>query len=460
MARMVGGEGVIISAAMPIADTVPPPGLPIRPPFVLRARLLTPLAAGGTRYESDGVVAVDGEGRIAEVGRWPAALAADWPVFDVRPLVLLPGLVDLHVHLPQVPAAGVGAGLDLLTWLERHIFSLERAFRASVAEELVPAIYRAMAASGTTTFLAYGAIWADSVDVAFRAAETHGIRATLGAVMMDRISYDDETPAGERLERSLRDSAALCERWNGAADGRLGYAFTPRFAVSCSAEMLRESAALAARYDAIWQTHLSEDAREIETVARLFPEAADYLDVYDRAGGLGPRSVFAHSIHLSEGELGRLVASGSRIAHCPVSNLFISSGVMPLARYLEAGANVGLGSDVAGSPELSILTQMRTGFYAQNAYRVATGDPRPIVDPLGLLRLGTLEGARALGLDGVTGSLEVGKEADLICIDPRLTLPPGGEDSDDPDTLMSLLIFRERPGMVRGAWVRGRSLPM
>jgi len=154
------------------------------------------------------------------------------------------------------------------------------------------------------------------------------------------------------------------------------------------------------------------------------------------------------------------VASGSRIAHCPVSNLFISSGIMPLAKYLEAGATVGLGSDVAGSPELSILTQMRTGFYAQNAYRVATGDPRPIVDPLGLLRLGTLEGARAMGLDRVTGSLEVGKEADLICVDPRLTLPPGGEDSDDPGTLMSLLIFRERPGMVRGAWVRGRSLPM
>jgi guanine deaminase len=442
------------------AVPVPLPDFPVRPPFVLRARLLTPLDTGGTHYESDGVLVVDADGRIAEVGPWPAGSGDGWPAFDLRPLVLLPGMVDLHVHLPQVPAAGVGAGLDLLTWLERHIFSLERAFRAPVAEELVPAIYRAMAASGTTTILAYGAIWADSLDAAFQAAEAHGIRATLGAVMMDRLSYDDETPAGERLERSLRESAALCERWDGAADGRLGYAFTPRFAVSCSAELLRESAALASGYGAIWQTHLSEDTREIETVRDLFPEATGYLDVYDRAGGLGPRSVFAHSIHLSDSELGRLVASGSRIAHCPVSNLFISSGVMPLAKYLEAGATVGLGSDVAGSPELSILTQMRTGFYAQNAYRVATGDPRPILDPLGLLRLGTLEGARALGLDRVTGSLEVGKEADLICIDPRMTLPPGGEDSDDPGILMSLLIFRERPGMVRGAWVRGRPLQM
>ncbi len=443
---------------MDLAVSSPMPALPSAPPFVLRARVLTPVAAGGTHYESDGVVVVDAHGRITEVGPWPPVAAAPSTAIDLRPLVLLPGMVDLHVHLPQVPAAGVGAGLDLLTWLDNHIFSLERQFRAPVAERLVPRIFDAMATVGTTTVLAYGAVWADSLDASFRAAEAHGIRATLGAVMMDRLSYDPETPAGQRMDRSLRESAELCERWDGASDGRLGYAFTPRFAVSCSAELLRESAALANRYGAVWQTHLSEDAREIATVAGLFPEALDYLDVYDRAGGLGPRSVFAHSIHLSDSELGRLVASGSRIAHCPVSNLFISSGVMPLAKYLEAGATVGLGSDVAGSPELSILTQMRTSFYAQNAHRVATGDPRPIVDPLGLLRLGTLEGARALGLDGVTGSLEVGKEADLIAIDPRMTLPPGGEDSDDPATLMSLLIFRERQGMVRGAWVRGKRL--
>ena len=285
--------------------------LPLRPPFVLRARLLTPLAAGGTRYEPDGVLAVDAAGRITEVGRWPGTCGPDTPVTDLRPLLLLPGMVDLHVHLPQVPAAGIGAGLDLLTWLDRHIFTLERAFRAPVATDLMPRVYRAMAAAGTTAILAYGAIWTDSVDVAFQAAETHGIRATLGAVMMDRLSYDPDTPPADRLDRSLRGSAELCERWDGAAAGRLGYAFTPRFAVSCSADLLRESARLAAHYGAIWQTHLSEDAREIRTVRDLFPEASDYLDVYDRAGGLGPRSVLAHAIHLSDRELERLVRSGS-----------------------------------------------------------------------------------------------------------------------------------------------------
>jgi 5-methylthioadenosine/S-adenosylhomocysteine deaminase len=138
--------------------------------------------------------------------------------------------------------------------------------------------------------------------------------------------------------------------------------------------------------------------------------------------------------------------------------MFLASGVMPLARYRAAGIVVGLGSDVAGSPELSIVTQMRTGFYTQNALRVMRDDPSGIVDPLGWLRMGSLDGARALGLEHSIGSVEAGKEADLIVVDPRVTLPPGGEDSDDPATLVSRLIFRERPGMVRGAWVRGRRL--
>ena len=224
-----------------------------------------------------------------------------------------------------------------------------------------------MAAAGTTTFAGYGAIWADSLDACFRAAEAHGIRAILGKVMMDRASYDDRLRPEQRLETSLRQSAELCERWHGAADGRLRYAFTPRFAVSCSADLLRESAALADHYGATWQTHLSEDRREIATVAELFPEALDYLDVYDRAGALGPRALLAHAIHLSDREVARVVETDSAIAHCPVSNMFISSGVMPLARYRAEGIRVGLGTDVAGAPELSVVTQMRDGFYQQNS---------------------------------------------------------------------------------------------
>ena len=433
--------------------------LPARPPFALRARLLSPLADGGVLDELDGLVEVDAGGRIVRAGRWPGSGAP--PALDLRPMLVMPGLVDLHAHLPQIPNAGLGSGLDLLTWLDRYIFPLERAYDRSVAERQAPAAFRAFAAAGTTTVVAYAAVWEDSTDAAFEAAEAHGIRAVIGKVMMDRLTYDERISPHEILETSLRQSDDLATRWHGRDDGRLQYAFTPRFAVSCTADMLTESAALAARHGAYVQTHLSEDTGEIEEVRRLFPEAVDYLDVYDRAGALGPRTILAHAIHLSEREIGRIVASGARVAHCPASNLFLSSGLMPLAAYRAAGMTVGVGSDVAAGPELSLFTVMRAGAVTQRVLELTgRATPAPAVAGAEWLRLATLDGARALGLEARIGSLESGKEADLIAIDPRLTTPlPGDEPPlESADEVMSRLVFRPHPNMVRAAWVRGRSL--
>ena len=432
--------------------------LPARPPFALRARLVTPRAAGGTRHEPDGLLLVDAAGRLTFAGAAGDRPADAAKATDLRPWVVLPGMVDLHAHLPQLPNAGLGAGLDLLPWLDRYIFPVERGFDAAAAERLAPIVWRAFAAAGTTTALVYGAVYEASLDAAFQAAESHGIRAVIGKVMMDRLTYDPTIAAGTILERSLRESANLIARWHGRDDGRLRYAVTPRFAISCTAEMLRESAALAASTGAYWQTHLSEDRGEIAEVSRLFPEALDYVDVYDRAGGLGGRTILAHAVHLSDRELGRLVESGSHVAHCPASNLFLASGVMPLGRYLEAGLSVGLGSDVSAGPDLSIFTEMRVGFYAQNAMRVAGLSGGPSLGPLEWLRMGTLGGAEVLGLADQIGSLEVGKEADLIALDPAFVAAVPGATDDDPEDLMSRLIFRSHPDMVRAAWVRGRRL--
>lgn len=432
--------------------------LPVMAPFVIRARILTPLAAGGTSYHADGRLAVDAQGRIAAVGPWDATVAPA-AVLDLRPLVLLPGMVDIHVHLPQLPNAGVGAGLDVLTWLQRYTFPLERSFDEAAAERLAPHAFRAFAAAGTTTALIYAAVYEGSTEATFRAAEAHGLRAFIGRVMMDRGSYDDTVPPERQLETGLRQSADLCSRWHMRDGGRLRYAFTPRFAVSCSADLLRESAALAAAAGAYWQTHLSEDRHELREVRRLFPEAADYLDVYDRAGALGPRTVLAHAIHLSAREVARLAEADCAIAHCPASNLFLRSGAMPLARYLERGIRIGLGSDVSGGPELSIFANMRAAAYIQSGLRVheGSGSQAPL-GPLDWLRTGTYDGARALGIEDVTGSLEAGKEADVIAVDPRLVAPVPGVDSDDPAEIMSRLAFRPHPDMVRAAWVRGRLL--
>ncbi|HSL97488.1 MAG TPA: guanine deaminase, partial [Candidatus Deferrimicrobiaceae bacterium] len=440
------------------------PSIPDRPPFALRARILTPLGDGGIADQPDGLLVVGAHGGIEWVG--DAADAGDRlaRAVDLRPLVLLPGLVDLHAHLPQLPNAGLGFGTDLLAWLERYIFPLEDESRDPIAARtLADAAVRAFAAVGTTTVVAYTAVFKASADAAFEAAEAHGIRAILGEVMMDRLTYDRTVDPTTILDRSLRETAELIERWHGAADGRLGYAVTPRFAVSCSGDLLRESATLAAQTGTWWQTHVSEDPKEIAEVRVLFPEAADYVDVYERAGGLGERAILAHAVHLSDRELARLVETRSRVAHCPSSNLFLDSGVMPLSRYLEAGLAIGLGTDVAGGPDVSLFAVMRAGAYSQAARRTLLGEHRPLLGPLDWLRLATLDGARALGLGDRIGSLEAGKEADVIALDSRVTDPllrdiDASEPPSETSDLVSRLIFRGQPSMVRAAWVRGRRL--
>lgn len=429
-----------------------------RPPFALRARLLSPLRDGSVLHEPDALLEVDADGLIGRVAPWGADSPAS--AVDIRPLVVMPGMVDLHLHLPQLPNAGLGGGLDLLTWLDRHIFPLEHAYDRARAEVEAPAAFGALAAAGTTTVVAYAALWADSADAAFAAAESHGIRAVIGKVMMDRGSYDTRIEQHQILETSLAQSSELASRWHGRDNGRLQYAFTPRFAVSCTADMLRESAALASSHGAYWQTHLAEDRGELARVASLFPGSKDYLDVYDQAGALGERSILAHAIHLSPREVARVVESGARVAHCPASNLFLASGMMPLAAYRSAGMTIGLGSDVAAGPELSLFSSMRAGAVTQRALAATgAGPPDGILDPLDWIRMATIDGARVLGIENQIGSLEAGKEADLIAVDPRLTAPlPGVATPSDPADLASRLIFRPHPEMVRAAWVRGRLL--
>ena len=435
-----------------------------RPPYVIRAQLISPLDAGSSMHLPDALIEVDADGRIVRAEAWPADSAASAGplkagVVDLRPMVVLPGLIDLHAHLPQLPNAGLGAGLDLLSWLQKYIFPLEQGFDAAAAKRLAPIVYRSLAAAGTTTALMYGAVYEDSLDASFAAAEEHGIRLVLGKVMMDRLRYDPTVSDREVLDLSLDQSQRLIERWHGRDGGRLRYAVTPRFAVSCTFDMLRESADLARATGTYWQTHLAEDRGEVQEVARLFPDARDYTDVYDRAGGLGPKTILAHCVHLSEREVARIAETGTRIAHCPASNMFLAtSGAMALARYLEAGIVIGMGSDVAAGPELSIFAAMKAGAYTQNVLCTMLGERRTPLKPLEWLRLGTLEGARALGMENEIGSLVAGKEADFILVDPSVTAPVEEGPLEDPSDIVSRLMFRTREGMVRGAWVRGRRL--
>jgi guanine deaminase len=259
----------------------------------------------------------------------------------------------------------------------------------------------------------------------------------------------------------LQESVRLCKKWNGANQGLLGYAFSPRFALGCSEDLMRGAADLAEKHGARLQTHLAENPDEVARIREQFPWARDYTDVYERCGLLGPRTLLGHCIHLSDREREVLAATGSQVAHCPTANLFLQSGIMPLDQFLGDGIRVGLGSDVAAGPELNLWQVMRSAIESQKArsfYERGVVAP----SPADVLHLATQGGARALGKGEQIGSLEIGKEADLTVVDYGALLPgrAGAKAVADlgAEDVLSLCIYRGGPHATVETFVRGQSV--
>ncbi len=442
----------------------------------LRGQVLDAPTFGQLRSWADGAVIFDpAAGTIVEVGeydllsrrihehpvRWlePGAgtITAAETVSSALPSARLicPGLIDVHAHLPQYPASGLGQG-ELLPWLHDYIFPLEREFDAARAHREAPRFFHALARHGTTTAMLYVTINDHSCDTAFEAAERSGLRITLGKVMMDVGSYGD-LPPDKIAALSLAQSERLCRRWHGANGGLLAYAFSPRFAVSCSDGLMRGAAELAARYNAPIQTHLAENRAELERVRQLFPDARDYTDVYDRCGLLTPRTVLGHCLHLSERELAALAARGAKVAHCPTANFFLTSGLLPLDRIRQAGIGVGLGTDVGAGTELNLWQVMRSALETQKARSYYEPGVR-LLQPAEAFHLATQGGAETLGLGRTVGSLEPGKEADLLVIDRSELGAYGDPGTLDPAEAVSLCIYRAGPHATLATYVRGNAV--
>ena len=444
----------------------PPMELPLPPipenlrrgPFALRASLASARSDGSFLFEKDGILEVDAAGRISAVG--PAsAYRGTVPVTDVRPMWLMPGMIDLHGHLPQFPMTGMNDyGREVMPWIVEVMSPTERKFDGPRSRQRTFEYLSLFAASGTTTAVLYGSVDEEATDEAFAAASRHGFRLLLGQCLMDRFRYDDAIPDAQVTETRLRQSEALCRKWNGHDEGRLHYVFTPRFAPSCSREMMRESAALAKKYNTYWQTHLSETPGELIVIRETFPECRNYLDVYDQAGGLGPKSIFAHCVFLSPDEIARMRETGCIVSHCP-SNVLNTAGVMDLGRYLDQGLRVGLGSDVGGCYDVSLFNAIALGWVCQSMRQRLVPDSQVVFSLQRWLELATLSGARALGLEDRIGSLEVGKEGDMFLVDVESLRITDGFVDKWVEQLLTLLVFRARPGMVRATWVRGRALP-
>jgi guanine deaminase len=370
--------------------------------------------AGALSYEPDGLVVYDA-GRITATG--PAhvllpTLPANTPVAHYPNHLISPGFIDTHVHYTQTAMVGAH-GAQLLDWLNRYAFPTELRFSDPAhAAAMAKVFCDELARNGTTTALVFCAVFPQSVDALFEEAERRGLRLIAGKVLMDR-----HAPAGllDTPQSAYDQSKALIDRWDGR--GRLHYAITPRFAPTSSPAQLELAGALWSEYpDVFVHSHLSESAAECAWVRELFPDNDNYLDVYDSFGLTGRRAVYAHGVHLTEAELLHCHHTGTALAHCPTSNFFLGSGVFNLGRATapERPVHVGLGTDIGAGTSFSLLATLNEAYKAAQLSGSA-------LDGVRGWYLATLGAARALDLDGVIGSLQPGRDADMVVLDPHAT---------------------------------------
>ncbi|WP_395764518.1 guanine deaminase [Stutzerimonas balearica] len=363
-------------------------------------------------YFEDGLLVV-ADGKVAQIGHAAEllpTLAAGTEVVEYPNALITPGFVDTHIHYPQTGMIA-SYGEQLLDWLETYTFPTERAFADKAhAGEVAEVFLDELLRNGTTTALVFGSVHKESVDAFFEACEKRNLRMIAGKVLMDRNAPDYLT---DTAETGYADSKELIERWHGK--GRLHYAVTPRFAPTSTPEQLTLAGRLFKEYpDLYMHTHLSENRKEIDWVRELFPERQGYLDVYDHHGLIGARSVFAHGVHLCDEECQRLGETGSAVAFCPTSNLFLGSGLFDLEKVEGFGVRVGLGTDVGAGTSFSQLQSLN------EAYKVMQLQGKKL-DPFKSLYLATLGGARALYLDDRIGNLQPGKDADFVVLDYQAT---------------------------------------
>ena len=420
---------------------------------VIKGQVLSFSPEGAALHERKGAIAAGDDGTILWSGPLPLLPHAfrQAPVDDHGDRIVMPGFIDAHIHFPQYRMLAA-PGKDLLDWLTRFTFPEESryadpAYAAAAAEVFLSRLFQ----HGTTAALAFCSVHKACADALFAAAEQKGMALVTGKTLMDRnaipaVQDDPETGA--------RQSEELYRAWHGR--GRLRYAVTPRFAITSSEAQLKVAGELLASLPgALMQTHLSESPGEIAFVKQLFPDARDYVDVYDRFGLLGAHSLFAHGIHLSERECARLSEAGASVIHCPTSNTFLGSGLMSMPHLSKAGRPVHLGvaTDVGGGTSYSMLATLGEAYKVQ-----MLGGYKP--SAIELFAMATRGNAGRLGIAHETGAVEIGKYADLVVLDPCATPVLASRQDVSAsleDVLFSLMILGDDRA-VSATYVRGQKV--
>lgn len=365
------------------------------------------------QYIDDGIVVVQ-DGYVSQLGEATYILPQldDIPIADYTGRYIMAGFIDCHVHFPQTEMMGA-YGKELLDWLNQYTFRVEQKFSAyEYAIGIARTFLREQLRNGVTSSAVFGTVFPASVDALFTAAEEYGLRLMGGKVCMDRNAPQQLL---DTAQRAYDESKSLINRWHGK--GRLEYIITPRFIPTSTEAQLEMLGALAKEYPTMLiQSHISENKEEVQWVEELCPHALDYTDAYDHYGLVRPRSIYGHGIYLTERERVRFYESGASLAHCPTSNFFLGSGCLHVndVKSRKRPVRLGLASDIGAGTSLSMLQTMN------EAYKAAQMNGSPYTS-LHAFYLATRGSAEALGIDEKIGSIEIGREADLIILNPRAT---------------------------------------
>lgn len=382
----------------------------------IRARLLSfhrePQAPDDTSaftYIDDGALLVE-DGVIRAMGQARDIDPGGATLIDHRPHLLMPGFIDTHLHFPQMQVIASWAA-ELLDWLNDYTFPEETRYADPVlCATMAGAFLDRLTDHGTTTAVAYASVHASSAEALFAAAHKRNMRLITGKVMMDRNAPDGlcDTP-----QSSYDDSKTLIAKWHGK--GRLGYAITPRFAITSTPAQMDAAQALAAEHpDCHIQTHLGENHAEIALSCQLYPDARDYTDIYARYGLLRENTLLGHCIHLTEAEVGALADAKAKPVFCPTSNLFLGSGLFDNARLRRHGLHTAIATDIGGGTSYSLLTTLAEG------YKVLQLQGQRM-HPFQAFDWITRGNAAALGLTDRIGTLAPGSEADFVILNARAT---------------------------------------
>jgi cytosine/adenosine deaminase-related metal-dependent hydrolase len=411
-----------------------------RPDLVIQNGTVLPMTESGEYFP--GHLAVR-NGRISAVISGPCDTVDASRTLDADGAAVLPGIIQGHVHVVQSLLRHQADGLELLDWLRLRTWPYEAALDGDAVEAAAELGIVELLSGGTTAALDFGTT--HDHDRVFKAAEGMGIRLVSGKTHMD---IGDDAPAAlrEDTERSLADAAALGHRWHGAADGRLRYAVAPRFALSCSPDLLRGCAQLARENGWLLQSHASENLDEVAQVRTS--SGRGNIDFLGDHGLLGDDVILAHGVHLDDGEIQRLAATGTTICHCPGANVKLGSGIADVPRLLKSGVRVMLGAD--GPPCNNRLSAFHEMSLAATIHNLKYGPAA--LDPWQVLAMVTRDAARALHLESEIGTLEHGKAADIVVVElGEWSALPGGDPA-------SRIVFGGGPHMIRHVVVAGRPI--